>query len=127
VLPPIEKNPSPLETLNSMFLPIETEDAERKYIEYVSPEAAKREQVIELYKALDEKVKKKQARETGICPVREQLYSQCFDEVIRQTTIENPERGLFLIRVRDQLRMSISSYQTLYERLADYLVLYILE
>ena len=25
-----------------------------------------------------------QARETGICPVREELYSQCFDELIRQ-------------------------------------------
>jgi dynein light intermediate chain, axonemal len=25
-----------------------------------------------------------QARETGICPVREELYAQCFDELIRQ-------------------------------------------
>merc|ERR1712061_266759 len=55
----------------------------------------------------------RQARETGICPVREELYSQCFDELIRQITINCPERGLLLLRVRDEIRMSIAAYQTL--------------
>merc|ERR1711959_360644 len=54
-------------------------------------------------------------RETGICPVREELYSQCFDELIRQVTINCPERGLLLLRVRDEIRMSIAAYQTLYQ------------
>merc|ERR1712061_430488 len=57
----------------------------------------------------------RQARETGICPVREELYSQCFDELIRQVTINCPERGLLLLRVRDEIRMSIAAYQTLYQ------------
>merc|ERR1711874_929641 len=57
----------------------------------------------------------RQARETGICPVREELYSQCFDELIRQVTIDQPERGLLLLRVRDEIRMSIAAYQTLYQ------------
>merc|ERR1712061_287658 len=57
----------------------------------------------------------RQARETGICPVREELYSQCFDELIRQVTINGPERGLLLLRVRDEIRMSIAAYQTLYQ------------
>ena len=35
----------------------------------------------------------RQARESGICPVREELFSQCFDEIIRQVTLDNPERG----------------------------------
>lgn len=52
-----------------------------------------------------------QARETGICPVREELYSQCLDELIRQVTINCAERGLLLLRVRDELRMSIAAYQ----------------
>ena len=30
----------------------------------------------------------RQARETGICPIREELYSQCFDELIRQVTLK---------------------------------------
>ena len=57
----------------------------------------------------------RQARETGICPIREELYAQCFDEVIRQVTINCAERGLLLLRVRDEVRMTIAAYQTLYE------------
>jgi dynein light intermediate chain len=60
-------------------------------------------------------LQKRQARETGICPVRRELYSQCFDELIRQVTISCQERGLLLLRVRDEIRMSIAAYQTLYE------------
>ncbi len=36
------------------------------------------------------------------------------DELIRQVTIESPERGLLLMRVRDEVRMTIAAYQTLY-------------
>ena len=60
-------------------------------------------------------LQQRQARETGICPVREELYAQCFDELIRQVTINCAERGLLLLRVRDELRMTIAAYQTLYE------------
>jgi hypothetical protein len=52
-----------------------------------------------------------QARETGICPVREELYAQCFDELIREVTINCAERGLLLLRVRDEMRMTIAAYQ----------------
>ncbi len=114
-LPPIESNPSDKEALNSMFLPREWEEQGKKYIQYVSPEKATREQARDLFKALDEKIRERQAREKGICPVREELYAQCFDEIIRQVTIECPERGLLLLRVRDEIRMTIASYQTLYE------------
>jgi len=48
-------------------------------------------------------------------PVREELYGQCFDELIRQVTINCAERGLLLLRVRDEIRMTIAAYQTLYE------------
>jgi dynein light intermediate chain, axonemal len=64
---------------------------------------------------LDEKLMERQARESGICPVREELFSQCFDEIIRQVTINEPERGLLLLRVRDEIKMTISAYQTLYQ------------
>jgi len=98
-----------------MFLPKEWEEQGKKFIQYVSPEKATREQAKDLFKALDEKIKERQAREKGICPVRDELYSQCFDEIIRQVTTECPERGLLLLRVRDEIRMTIASYQTLYE------------
>lgn len=104
-----------------MFFPKEWDEDSKKYIQYVSPEKATREHARDLFKALDEKIKERQAREKGICPVREELYSQCFDEVIRQVTIECPERGLLLLRVRDEIRMTIAAYQTLYERFVMFL------
>lgn len=57
----------------------------------------------------------RQARESGICPVREELFAQCFDEIIRQVTLSEPERGLLLLRVRDEIKMTIAAYQTLYQ------------
>lgn len=37
------------------------------------------------------------------------------DEIIRQVTINCAERGLLLLRVRDELRMTVAAYQALYE------------
>ena len=104
----IDSNPSLSETLNSMFLPREWEENGKKFIQYVSQEPGTREKARDLFKALDEKIKERQAKEKGICPVREELYSQCFDEIIRQVTIECPERGLLLLRVRDEIKMKSS-------------------
>ena len=110
-----KKNPAMVETLNSMFPPKQWEENGHKYIQYVSPQPATREKSRDLFKALDQKLKERRAKEKGICPVRQELYSQCFDEIIRQVTIDNPDRGLLLLRVRDEIKMSIASYQILYE------------
>ncbi|GMI57461.1 hypothetical protein ScalyP_jg5122 [Parmales sp. scaly parma] len=64
---------------------------------------------------LDRRHLERQARETGLCPVREDLYSQGFDELIRQVTMDGAERGLLLLRVRDEIRMTIDAYKTLYD------------
>ncbi len=64
---------------------------------------------------LDKRMQAKEARETGICPKREELFAQCFDELIRQITINCAERGFLLVRVRDEIKMTIQAYQTLYE------------
>ena len=114
-LPAIESNPSIPEALNAIFPPKIWEEDGQRFIQYVSQEPATREKARDLFKALDEKIKERQAREKGICAVREELYSQCFDEIIRQVTIECPERGLLLVKVRDEIKMTIASYQTLYE------------
>ncbi len=41
--------------------------------------------------------------------------SNVSDELIRQVTINCAERGLLLLQVRDEIRMTIAAYQTLYE------------
>ena len=85
------------------------------WMQYSSKAPATRLDVISLQENLDARLMDRQARETGICPVREDLYSQGFDELIRQVAINCPERGLLLLRVRDEIRMTIDAYKTLYE------------
>lgn len=101
--------------LNSILPPREWTEDGQLWVQYVSSTPATRLEVINLQEQLDNQLQQRQARETGICPVREELYSQCFDELIRQITINCAERGLLLLRVRDEARMRISSYETLYE------------
>ena len=70
--------------------------------------------VARLQKKLDEELIKNKARETGICPIREKLYSECLDELIREITINCSHRGIMLVRVRDELKNTIETYQKLY-------------
>ena len=50
-----------------------------------------------------------------MCPVREELFDQGFDEIIRQITIDCRQRGLLLVRVRDEYRNQTKAYKNLYE------------
>ena len=76
--------------------------------------------MINLQDELDKKLQERQSRETGICPIREELYSQAFDELIREVTINCAERGFLLVRVRDEIKMTVQAYQTLYESSVAY-------
>ncbi|NXR08571.1 IDLC protein, partial [Semnornis frantzii] len=131
--PPLQRSPSPLapirpvppfaaesakqaqELLNAILPPREWEEANRRWVQEVSSAPGTRLDVVQLQEQLDLRLQQRQARETGICAVRRELYSQCFDELIRQTTIACAERGLLLLRVRDELQMTLAAYQTLYE------------
>jgi dynein light intermediate chain len=99
--------------LNSILPPKEWTEDGQLWVQYVSSTPATRLDVINLQEELDRKLQQRQARETGICPEREELYSQSFDEIIRQVTINCAERGLLLLRVRDEVRMTMAAYQTL--------------
>ncbi|XP_063244428.1 33 kDa inner dynein arm light chain, axonemal isoform X3 [Bacillus rossius redtenbacheri] len=103
------------EILNKILPPREWLEDNQLWRQYVSSTPATRLDVINLQEELDMRLQQQQARETGICPVRRKLYTQCFEELIRQVTINCAERGLLLLRVRDEVRMTIAAYQTLYE------------
>lgn len=110
------------EYLNSILPPREYSKDGKLYIQYVSATPATKADIINLQENLDRKLQQRKARETGICPIREELYAQCFgncratvDELIRQVTIQCIERGFLLVRVRNELRMTVEAYQSLYE------------
>ena len=103
------------DVLNTLLPPIALEDDDGNiWKQYCTNKTSGREDVFDLQDKLDEGLSRRQARNNGICPVREDLYSQAFDELLRQVTLETPERGLVLLRVRDEISMSLAAYQTLY-------------
>lgn len=64
----------------SFFLCREWTEDGQLWIQYVSSTPATRLDVVNLQEQLDHQLQSRQARETGICPVREELYAQCFGE-----------------------------------------------
>lgn len=93
--------------LNSILPPREYTEQGQLWVRYVSPTPATKVDVMNLQDELDKRLQAKEARETGICPKREELFAQCFDELIRQITINCAERGFLLVRVRDEIKMTI--------------------
>ncbi|ESL11294.1 dynein arm light chain [Trypanosoma rangeli SC58] len=112
--------PQPEDVLYSIIPPREYEEGGERWVQFVSSTPATRLDVINLQERLDVLLQERRARETGICPVREELYRQVFEELIRQVTVNCAERGLLLLRVRDELRMTFDAYRSLYESSAAY-------
>ena len=103
------------EVLDQMLPPRHFKQDGQNLVQFVSIAPATRSDVVKLQGQLDSLLQQRKARNTGICPTRSELYAQCFDEIIRQITIDCSARGKLLVRVRDELRMVISTYQQLYE------------
>jgi dynein light intermediate chain len=84
--------------------PKEFTDKGKLWVRYVSPVPATAFDVSLLKNLLNKRLDYGKARSVGICPIRETLFQQCFDEIIRQITINCAERGFLLVRVRDEFR-----------------------
>ncbi|XP_043481289.1 33 kDa inner dynein arm light chain, axonemal [Leptopilina heterotoma] len=111
----IEIEKEPVDILNGILPPKKWKEEGQQWMQKVSTTPATRLDVINLQEQLDMRLQQRQARENGICPVRRELFNQCFDELIRQVTINCAERGILLLRVRDEIKMTMSAYQTLYQ------------
>ena len=111
-----ENDPISLKSyLDTILPPKESTEDGQIYMQFVSTKPADKNDVIKLAKDLENQMKIRQARETGIDNNREELYSECFDELIRQVTINSLQRGELLNHVKDQMKETVNYYQKLYE------------
>jgi dynein light intermediate chain len=85
------------------------------WVQYVSCTPVTKMEVITLKEGLDKRIKTLNAKETGICPIREELYDECFDELIRQVTINCLERGILMMLVKQESVKTMKAYQDLYQ------------
>lgn len=89
-------------------------DEAGEWVQTVSGKELTREELEQMGALLKSQLVALQGRPQALCSVREQIFSEFFDEMVRQITIECPERGLLLLRLRDQLRMSLMTYADLH-------------
>eukprot|EP00904_Undaria_pinnatifida_P001270 jgi/Undpi1/11143/HiC_scaffold_30.g13441.m1 len=87
------------------------------WVQTVSSTERTRAELEMLHNKVDAKLSTFQARPGAVCAVREQVFSELFDEVIREITLESPERGLLLLRLRDETRMNLDTYSEIYRYL----------
>ena len=103
------------DALNRLLPPKKITDKDQEWVQYVTCTPVAKADVVSLQENLDRRLQTEQARETGICPIREKLYNECFDELIRQITLNCLERGILLTRIKKELIMTVNSCQSLYE------------
>lgn len=108
------------DALNKILPPKKNFINDQLWVQYVSCNPVTKVEVLNLQVGLDRRLQTNQARETGICPIRENLYNECFDELIRQVTINCLERGILLMRIKKEIEMTVNSYQSLYESAIAY-------
>ena len=108
------------EVINSMFPPIEFTEDGKGYTQSVSVSPVTKSDVKKLRLQLENLLQSRKARSVGVCLIRSEIYSQCFDEVLRQVTIDSNARGRLLMRVREHYKMTVNAYKDLYNTTLDW-------
>ncbi|CAN0074685.1 unnamed protein product, partial [Phaeothamnion confervicola] len=80
-----------------------------QWVQRASCTETTREEVTLLGLKVDAALAERQARAYPICAARERVFSELLSELLRQVCLECPERGLLLLRARDQLRLTLEA------------------
>jgi dynein light intermediate chain len=106
--------------LNKAFPPLIWRDEEKIYRRIVSSKPATHLDLLEVQEKLDKCLSENKLKPTGLSKKRRKYFNQCFDELARQEIIQCIPRGLLLLRIRDEIRMSLAAYESLYLSSAAY-------
>lgn len=103
--------------LDSILPPKKVHEGGLIFYHFVSCDSAIVNDILRLHKNLQNQMKIRGAKESGVCPIREELYNECFEEIIRQVTINCLQRGDLLNRIKLEMNYEINYYRQLYESL----------
>lgn len=108
-------------TILDTLLPprVEIED-DGFWFQKISRAPASSSDLLRLQEELDAELVKREAREVGVCPIRTEIYDQCFEELIRQECVVCPERGRLLRMVYLEAKLSLKSSMECYESALAY-------
>merc|ERR1711971_14179 len=111
----LDENMITSDILDYLLPPKQWSEKEKIWFQKVSSVPSTRQDVIKLETELDKNLTDKKAKLAGICQVRREIFAECFNEIIRQVTINCAERGQLLLRIRDELFCTLNTLETLYE------------
>ena len=103
--------------LDAILPPKKVHEGGLIFYHFVSCNSAIVNDILKLHKNLKNQMKIRGAKESGVCPIREELYNECFEEIIRQVTINCLQRGDLLNRIKLEMNYEINYYRQLYESL----------
>lgn len=78
--------------------------------------------VIHLQESIETQLKQNEARDVGVCSIREGIYANALNELIRQVTVGCPERGLLLSELRDEMNETNATFDALFGNSCEYSV-----
>lgn len=78
-------------------------------------ESPDKEDIDRIAKQLESLIQNRKCKSQGICEVRNEIYLETMNEMIRQISIDCPERGILLARIRNEICNTISSYKRLFD------------
>lgn len=79
-----------------------------------SPELPDKDDIETTAKQLKELIHFRKCKVDGICDIRNEIYMETFNELIRQIAIDCPERGILLSIVRDEIEKTIEGYKRIF-------------
>lgn len=110
----LENNSNIEEVLNTIISSLVSEDEGKIWLQTPVSFPATNIEVIRLKENLDKCLVRKGAKMHGVCHIREDLYFQCFDEIIRQVIINYKRRGLLLFCIKEHFKDTLKCYRNLF-------------
>uniref|UniRef100_A0A2S2NEW5 Inner dynein arm light chain, axonemal n=1 Tax=Schizaphis graminum TaxID=13262 RepID=A0A2S2NEW5_SCHGA len=98
-----------------VYPPEEWTENGKKWRRVASTKPADRHQVMALAEELKLNLEHWNAKMHGVCPVRRELYTQCFNELIRQVCVNSIDQGELLIKIRNEYNQSIINHKRYFE------------
>uniref|UniRef100_A0A914PC90 Axonemal dynein light chain p33 n=1 Tax=Panagrolaimus davidi TaxID=227884 RepID=A0A914PC90_9BILA len=117
---PIDPEKQLQRILDCVLPPRRIEERGQFFIQKASPTPSTRLDLVALQEKFEAALQMERAKPFGICPIRRRIYDELFDELIRQVTVNCAERGLLLLRIREEIRLTLLAYQSVLESAIAY-------
>ncbi|KAF8564455.1 hypothetical protein P879_05726 [Paragonimus westermani] len=109
----LTKEESVAQTLEQLFEPVKYKELGTKWVKHVFTKQATPLEMNQLDQDVDRILKIRCSRKKALCFIREDVLEDLLKEILRQVTIDCPERGMLLRRILDHYKMEFAAYETL--------------